>query len=79
MEASDGVWEVYLKVYCLLLLRMGVFGVEVVATDMKAATAAAKKVPCRRPFWWVSIADSFERRLWMISGRSHTIIAWKRW
>ena len=53
--------------------------VEVVATDMKAATAAAKMVPCRSPFWRVSVADSRERRLWTISVRSRTIIAWKRW
>ena len=56
---------------------MGVFGVEDIATDKKAATAAAKMVPCRRPFWWVSIADSFEGHLWTISVRSRTIIAWK--
>ena len=47
-------------------VRMHVFGVKVVATDMKAATAAAKMVPCRRPFWWVSIADSCEQHLWTI-------------
>ena len=57
---------------------MCVFDVEVVATDMKATTAAAKMIPCRRPFWWVSIADSCEQCLWTISVCNHTIIAWKQ-
>ena len=57
---------------------MCVFDVEIVATDMKAATAAAKMIPCRRPFWWVSIADSCEQCLWTISVCNHTIIAWKQ-
>ena len=54
---------------------MGVFGVEVVATVMRAATAPAKMVPCRRLFWWFSMADSFKQCLWMISGHSLTIVA----
>jgi len=56
-------------------VHMGVFGVEVMATVMRAATALAKMVPCRRPFWWFSMADSFERHLWMISGCSLIIVA----
>ena len=39
-------------------------GLQVVATVTRAAMAATTKmVPCRRPFWRVSVAHSCERRL----------------
>jgi hypothetical protein len=42
---------------------MGIFGVDAVATVMRAATATVRIVPCRKPFWWVSVIDSCERCL----------------
>ena len=56
VQASDSVWEAYLKVFPSILfafimdVRTGIFGVEAAAVTRAATTAIAKMAPCKRLF-----------------------------